>query len=234
LIHLMRILHIDTERGWRGGERQALWLAEELQRRGHESIVAARPREPLATRAGDVGLQVVPCAPGFEADLRSALRLRRQIIDLRVDIVHAHTGHAVGLGALATLATRVPLVVSRRVDFRLRRNVGTRLKYSRATAIIAISRAVAKVLVTSGADADKIVVVPDGTDVHRTIAPAVPAVLAALGVRPGAVLVVHIRIRSTSCVPSPPRDLGCRHCRRCSSAMVHCARRWTKPRGRSI
>ena len=44
----MRILHIDTERGWRGGERQALWLARELRRRGHVSIVAARPGEPLA------------------------------------------------------------------------------------------------------------------------------------------------------------------------------------------
>jgi hypothetical protein len=40
----MRILHIDTERGWRGGERQALWLAQLLERRGHPSLVAARSR----------------------------------------------------------------------------------------------------------------------------------------------------------------------------------------------
>jgi hypothetical protein len=28
------IMHINTERGWRGGERQTLWLAQGLARAG--------------------------------------------------------------------------------------------------------------------------------------------------------------------------------------------------------
>src|SRR5690349_3906359 len=109
----MRILHIDTERGWRGGERQALWLAAELRRRGHLSIVAARPGEPLGQRAMEVGLEVASCTPRFEVDPRGALRLRRLIRNRRIDLVHAHTAHALGLAAIATIGSRVPLVAAR-------------------------------------------------------------------------------------------------------------------------
>lgn len=188
----MRILHIDTERGWRGGERQALWLAAALDRQGHVSFVAARPDEPLAERARGEGLQVVPSAPAFEADPRAVVGLRRFIVRARIELVHAHTAHAVGLGALATLGGDVPLVASRRVDFHLRRNVGTRWKYRRAAAIIAISRAVADVLAGDGIPRDKISVVPDGTDIHRHIAAASSETLTALGTKPGAPLVVQV------------------------------------------
>src|SRR5438094_2109822 len=188
----MRILHIDTGRGWRGGERQALWLAAELTRRGHTSIIAARPGEPLAQRAPAEGIELLPCVPAFEVDPRAVLALRRFLRARRIDLVHAHTAHAVGLGALATLGARVPLVVARRVDFHLRRNAGTRWKYRRAAAVIAVSRAVAAILTEDGVDRDKIVVVTDGTDVHRRIVAATPETLSPLGVRPGAPLVVQV------------------------------------------
>ena len=44
----LRVLHVDTERGWRGGERQTLWLALEL------SCVAGRgaPGEPQRGESG--------------------------------------------------------------------------------------------------------------------------------------------------------------------------------------
>lgn len=188
----MRILHIDTERGWRGGERQVLWLAAEQARRGYTAIIAARPQEPLALRAISAGIEVVPCAPAFEADPRASMRLRSVLRHSRVDVVHAHTAHAATLGALATLGTRIPLVVARRVDFPLRRNLGTRWKYARAAAIIAVSGAVARVLETGGVDRSRIAVVPDGTDVHRSIAAAAPATLESLGIVAGRPLVVQV------------------------------------------
>src|SRR5438105_3073004 len=188
----MRILHIDTERGWRGGERQALWLAAELARRGHLSIVAARPGEPLAERTSQAGLEVVSCAPRFEADPRAAIRLRRVIRNRRIDLVHAHTAHALGLAAVATMATGIPFVAARRVDFHLRANIGTRWKYGRTAAVIAVSRAVADILAADGIDRAKVTVVPDGTDVHRRVVRASMRTLAALGVKQGAPLVVQV------------------------------------------
>jgi L-malate glycosyltransferase len=188
----LRILHVDTERGWRGGERQAFWLAAELARRGHGSVVAARFGEPLAERSRAAGLTVVDCSPASELDPRAAWRLRRIIVEQRIDVVHAHTAHAVAVAALATLGTRVPLVVSRRVDFRLRTNVGTRWKYSRAAVIVAVSKAVARVLEGGGISPDRVRVVPDGVDVHRTLMPATRALLASLGVPQDAPLVVQV------------------------------------------
>lgn len=186
------VLHLDTERGWRGGERQVLWLAQGLAAVGVRSLIAARPGEPLAQRAREAGIQVIPSAPAFEGDPVAVMQLRRAIRRLGVGLVHAHTGHTVSLGALATVRTTIPLVVSRRVDFRLRDNIGTRWKYHRAAAVIAISHAVADVVARAGVPRRVLHVVPDGTDTARTIVPAADQLLAALGVPAGAPLVVQV------------------------------------------
>jgi glycosyltransferase involved in cell wall biosynthesis len=183
----LTVLHVDTERGWRGGERQALWLATALAARGHRSLIAARTGEPLAERAAGEGLPVIACHPwGAGAlSLVAAARLRAAIRRHGVDIVHAHTGHAVTLGALATLGTGARLVVTRRVDFHVR----SRWKYGRAAAIIAISHAVARVLAESGIRGERVTVIPSGIDLTRRVA---PASLAAFGVPEGAPVVVQV------------------------------------------
>lgn len=188
----LRIVHVDTERGWRGGERQALWLAEGLEAAGHPSVLAARPGEPLYARAMQGSTEVAPCAPRFEADPVAALRLRRLLVARDADIVHAHTAHAAGLSALATIGLRTRLVIARRVDFRLKRNAGTRWKYARAAAVIAVSDAVADIVRQGGVAADKVHVVPDATDVHRTVTPANAMVLRDLGAGGAAPLVVQV------------------------------------------
>jgi glycosyltransferase involved in cell wall biosynthesis len=109
-----------------------------------------------------------------------------------VDVVHAHTSHAVAAGALATIGTRTPMVVARRVDFPLRKNAGTRWKYGRAAAIIAVSEAVRRVLVDGGINEALVTVVPDGVDIHRVVAPASAETLASLGVQTGGPLVVQV------------------------------------------
>lgn len=188
----LTVLHIDTERGWRGGERQVFWLAREMRRLGHHPLIAARPRELLATRASVAGLEVVGCNPRSELDLRAAWRLRAAIRRSAIDVVHAHTAHGVTLGAFAVMGTRIPLVAARRVDFPLRRGPTSKWKYGRASRIIAVSDAVKRVLVDGGLSAKQIDVVPDGTDVDRPSMPASRNTLRQLGVPPSAPLVVQV------------------------------------------
>ncbi len=185
-------LHIDTERGWRGGERQVLWLCAALGRLGHRAILAARPDEPLAERARKDGIEVVDCAPRFEFDPFAARRLRALVRGEGVDVVHAHTGHAVSMAALAVRGTDARMVLTRRVDFRLRGNPPTRWKYRQAHGVIAISKAVRRALVESGVPADRIELVPSGVDLARRFTPAPRARLAELGVPEGAPLVVQV------------------------------------------
>ena len=112
------------------------------------------------------GIDVVPM------DLRSELnplvigRLAWLVLTRSVDIVHAHRAHAHSLGLLAAAVTRRPFVLSRRVSFRPKDNVGSRLKYrSRAVArIVAVSRAVKDVLVDFGVPTNRIDVVYSGSD----------------------------------------------------------------------
>lgn len=186
------MVHVDTERGWRGGERQALWLARGLAARGHRSVIAARPGEPLALRAAEAGLEVIPLTPLTEFDPVAVLRLRRAVHVRGAHLVHAHTGHAVGLAALATRGSSVPMVLTRRVDFRLRSGAASRWKYRRAAALIAISRAVADAMAASGVAPERIEIIPSGVDLTRTFTPASRATLAALGVPEGAPLAVQV------------------------------------------
>lgn len=187
----LRVLHVDTERGWRGGERQVMLLARGLAGLGEVNLVAARTGQPLAARSVAAGVETLRLSPAFEADPLAAWSLRRAIRRERIDVVHAHTAHAVALAALATMGTGVPFVAARRVDFALKRNPATRWKYTRAAAILAVSQAVADVVSRAGLPTP-VLVVPDGTDVRRPRVPASRDTLAALGVPHGAPLVVQV------------------------------------------
>lgn len=188
----LRIVHVDTERGWRGGERQAFWLAERLVRLGHHSVMAVRPGEPLAERAREAKLPIIPLAPFGEMDMLAAMTLRRAIVNENADIAHAHSGHAVALAALATMGTRARMVLTRRVSFPLKRNPASLWKYARADALIAVCRATADSLVASGIESARITVAYSGVDLTRVIPPASSETLASLGVRVGAPLVVMV------------------------------------------
>ena len=184
------ILHIDTERGWRGGERQVLWLVECLIKSGNNCIIAARPGSPLAIRAAELGLRVFPCSPFSEFDPFTAAKLRKFIRRERVEIVHAHTAHAAAIAMMC--AGKAQTVITRRVDFRVGRGWFSQLKYRRAAAVIAISDAVSNVLIASGVDSEKIEIIPSGIDLRRSVQRADKRVLQLLGIPENAPLVVMI------------------------------------------
>ena len=184
------VLHIDTERGWRGGERQVLWLAESLVRSGNQCVIAARPNEPLALRAAELGLRVLPCSPRWEFDPVAASMLSRFIRREGIQVVHAHTAHAASIALLC--AGDAQTVITRRVDFRVGRDWVSKLKYRRASAVIAISDAVADALVASGIDSRQIEIIPSGIDLTRCVPRADVRTLRLLGIPENALLVVMV------------------------------------------
>ncbi len=154
--------------------------------------MAARPDAPLYAAAAAEGIETWATSPRFEVDPLAAWQLGARLRSVGADILHAHTAHAVGLGALATLRGRTALVATRRVDFALGGGAGTRWKYGRVEGLIAISSAVRDVLVASGIAPDRITVVRSGVDLTRIITPAPRAVLDSLGVRAGVPLAVMV------------------------------------------
>lgn len=159
----MKILHIDTERTWRGGQQQVLSLIKGLAHRGHENHAVVYKGAPLAERLRG-NCPIMELRPLGEWDFFAAHFVNRKIKREGVDIVHAHSAHAVALAAFSSLGTGVPFVLTRRVDFPVGRNPLSRLKYKAAAGVAAISSEVKNILVRSGLDPKKIFLIPSGVD----------------------------------------------------------------------
>ncbi|MFQ5876521.1 MAG: glycosyltransferase [Acidobacteriota bacterium] len=163
------ILHVNTERSWRGGEAQTLLLARGLEARGHRCLLIVQPGSPLAARASGAGLETIPVRVRGELDLAAARRIAAALEREKVGLLHYHTGHAVTLGTVATLlAGRRPAVASRRVSFPFRSRLVGRLKYRlRVDRVVAVSEAIRARLIAQGLDPRRVVVIHSGIDPDR-------------------------------------------------------------------
>lgn len=161
------ILHVTTERGWRGGERQLELLVRGLAPEFHQ-VVVVRPRSEAERRLPSTGAAVVPIPMRGGWDLLSALRLRRLARERGAEILHAHTSHAHALGLPSARTLGIPLVVSRRVESRPGLGRMARRKYRAPEAhFVAVSRSVAQGLAAAGVPRERIEVIPDGIDLER-------------------------------------------------------------------
>jgi len=163
------LAHLNTERGWRGGEAQTLRLVRGLRERGHRCLLIGQPDGELMRRAAGEGIPASPVPMRGELDLPAARRLARLVREEGVQLLHYHTAHAVALGTLASLfCGRRPAVASRRVSFRLRGLLLGRLKYSwRVDRVVAVSEAIRRSLITQGLAPERVVVVHSGIDPER-------------------------------------------------------------------
>jgi glycosyltransferase involved in cell wall biosynthesis len=198
----LRILHLNTEPTWRGGEQQVLYLLDGLKKRGIPSTIVAQPGKPMAERALANGHDVVELKMRGEVDLPAALKLSGIMQRGRFSIVHAHTSHAHTLGAVAAALLgprrRPKVVVARRVDFSIFRHsfLGlNHLKYLHGVdQYVTVSEAIRRVLIDDGVPGERIECVHSGIDLAKiTDAPERTAELRAeLGVPDGHVLIGNV------------------------------------------
>ncbi|MBI2089971.1 MAG: glycosyltransferase family 4 protein [Deltaproteobacteria bacterium] len=162
----LKILHIDPERAWGGGEVQVLGLLRSLVARGHENHLLCHPQGALLRAAKAREVTTFPIVVRNDLDLRSAFSLRRLIRTGAYDVVHFHTkrAHALAL-VLGRTHGGLRYVVTRRMDYPVKRNWYTRGLYNRKVdGVVAISRKIAEVLVAGGVRAEKIRVIHSGID----------------------------------------------------------------------
>ena len=167
----MNILHINTERTWRGGEQQTLYLLRGLKERSIDSHLVCQPNSPIAKRALAGGFNVYPIGMRSEIDLAAGFRLRKIVKKINCDIIHSHTSHAHSLAFLASIGSGIKRLVTRRVDFSIYRRSFLRLngiKYRfMADYYVAISHKIKEVLVNDGLSEQRISVVHSGIDPQR-------------------------------------------------------------------
>jgi glycosyltransferase involved in cell wall biosynthesis len=184
-----RVIHVASGREWRGGQRQVWYLAEALAARKVDQLVVTGGGTRLERELRDSSCPVSGVTWSSALDPRALLGLMRAIRTPHPSptILHAHDPHALILAALAAGWHRLPLVVTRRVDFPLRRT----LPWRRADRVVAISQAVKGILEQSGIPSERIVVVPSGIPLNHA-PPAAMDLRSALGLPPNARLAVSV------------------------------------------
>ncbi|MBD3243928.1 MAG: glycosyltransferase [Chitinivibrionales bacterium] len=135
----LQVLHFATGKHYRGGERQVHWLHDGLTGRSIDSTVLCRRHSGLDRKA-IAGAQSIGWHRAWDpASLFAVLNAVRR---RRPALLHCHDAHALLHGAIAARLYRLPLIMTRRVAFRLRGGMLSRWKYGCCDAVVAISTAV--------------------------------------------------------------------------------------------
>jgi len=168
----MKVLFVDLEREWRGGQSQALLTVTGLRSRGHDPHLLAVGGCPLAQRAEDAGVPLHVVGTGARR-MVAAHRLRRLLTQQKFDLLHANEPHALTAAWMAGVHKKLPLVISRRVAYPLGKSLVARRRYESVDRVLAISRFVAKSVLDSGLPAEKVEIVYDGVELPPRVTPEV-------------------------------------------------------------
>jgi len=162
----VKVLLVDLETEWRGGQNQALLLLKGLLERGYAAELVAAVGSELGERAGSAGVRVHFVPRGLFR-LPAAQKVRALLRSRPFDLTHANEAHAVTAAWLAQWgkSLRVPFVISRRVGYAIGGSSLAKARYRAAARIVANSKWVAEQAAASGAPGDKISVVYEGADI---------------------------------------------------------------------
>ena len=150
------VAHLHSGSGWGGGEHQILHLLPRLVDQGIRTTLFAAEGGELMARAKQANLSVRPLLSVFQASSE------------KFDLLHAHDSASLSIGIRLKRRSHLPLIYSRRIASRLRRNPLSRRKYNanHIDTVIAISETVRQVFSRGGFPAERIVVVTDGLDLE--------------------------------------------------------------------
>jgi L-malate glycosyltransferase len=177
----LKILHIDPEQNWGGGEAQVFGLINCLAANGHETELLAHPNGQLFSRCQKLKIVCRPIAIRNDLDLRCIPALRRLIRTGDYDIVHLHTKRAHALTVwLPRFHSRPKYLVTRRMDYPESNNWYTHCLYNRRVdGVVAISQSIAELLLAAGVTRERIRVIASGIEPRRFMAAQPTAVKSA-------------------------------------------------------
>ena len=167
----MRTLHVSSAITWRGGEQQIAYLLDTLALKGHQQWVLCVKDSKMEAYC------IKNKIPHYHyKKIASVNPLIGKKIDilaetLKIDLVHLHDSHAHTYACIAVSLFKmdVPVILSRRVDFPIRRNPLSKWKYNHPSIkkIICVSTFIQKVMTPDIKDPSKLTVVRSGVDLNR-------------------------------------------------------------------
>lgn len=166
----MRVLYVDLEREWRGGQSQALLTLLGLRERELQVELVAASDSPLATRSREAGITVHEVSR-FGLRARAAAKIRGLLTQHGFDLVHLNEPHSLTAVWLAGAHKKLPLLLSRRIGFPLRKSWVSRERYAAVERFVANSKNVAQCLTDCGIAPERISIVNEGVEIPAPPSP---------------------------------------------------------------
>lgn len=162
----LRIVGVDPELAFAGGESQVLGLTLELIRQGSCAELLCDPDGELWNRAQAQGVRCFPLRIRNALDIGAGVRLRRFLRLRHYDVVHFHTARAHALAPWVR-GCGGAMIVTRRMDYRPNRFFARWLFHHAVDRVVAISSGVAEAMKSSGVARARIKIIPSGVDTVR-------------------------------------------------------------------
>jgi L-malate glycosyltransferase len=172
----IKIAHVSTPFTWRGGEQQVAYLyqgIEELNALGAfgsaEQVIFCPKGSEMENYCKQNELQYKTFHKRSGTDPFSASELKKLCMDQNIDLIHAHDSHAHTMAVLSAslFRNKTQFVLSRRVDFPLKKKGKTRFKYNHKNlrTILCVSDFIRELLIPNIHNEDiKVATVHSGVD----------------------------------------------------------------------
>ncbi len=127
----MIITHANFSKGFRGGERQTLLLIQELSNKGYTQRVVTRVNSELADKLeGIKNLTIHRLAKPYAIHIS-------QVKDSSV--IHAHEAKAAQFAYFANMFYKIPYIITRRVDNKIKNNIFNRSMYANTSYVVTVA-----------------------------------------------------------------------------------------------
>lgn len=166
----LKVLHIDIEKGWRGGQQQSFYLHSKLINQKIDSLMLCRKSSAFETHCKNNNVRVLSINFHGEYDFISGLFLAWYCYKNKINIIVSHSSHSLSLGLFAKLFYRkMKLIAVRRVDFQIRNNLLSKWKYQTMllNKIVCVSDYVKKIISINDKISNKVITITDGIDTQR-------------------------------------------------------------------
>jgi glycosyltransferase involved in cell wall biosynthesis len=145
MVKNIQIIHINTQKNWRGGERQLVWLYDELKTKGINQIIVCRAKGKLSEFCKKNRINF----KSFKISIFTLFYISYQVLRLvkgSRTIIHCHDSkaHTIALIIKLFYRSKVKVVVQRKVNFPIKGYFSQNIKYSERyiNAIFCVSKSV--------------------------------------------------------------------------------------------
>jgi L-malate glycosyltransferase len=166
----VKVLHIDSEKGWRSSQQQTGTLLEHMFRMGYQTALVCHPRSAFRNFAKRHKLPHYSVEINGQFDLIAGLHIALLAVKHHYKILHLHSANALSIGLWAKLFhPRLKLVATRNVNFHLHHSKLRRYKYDNSLLdkIVCMSDRIRRVLTEDKIPSSKLITIRSGIDLLK-------------------------------------------------------------------